>query len=492
MIKVKRIDHVAVAVADRDAAAHSLSTLFGLATGARETVAGQLTDVAFLHPAGAADTDAAVEICAPAGNAALTRFLANRGPGLHHVCFEVDDLSGALATLKAAGVRLIDETPRPGARGHQVAFLHPAATGGVLFELCERTHTGSSRVIRSPAAVTSPWSPPRRRWLLARAASAQMAPGGFGGPGGMQPPPPPGARAREGRRARRGGARGDPPERPRTAERLRRAGPPPHADLRAGRLPAPAHRLHAPVLPGAGLHDRPTDVPGDPATACRPSRRRSTAARPGPTGDPTRGVGNCGVEEHRRREHALPPRADAQRDRSGARALPDRRHRQHDHGIDARLARRHPGLQPPAVDRQPDRHARQRARGFRGDEPGSPGGRAERIRLQHPRQARLGGGGHRVRIDPLRPHALALGPRHLLQPGQLPRLRRRHDRRSRDGIDDDLRPPADGGLGSRRAGSDDAAADAGTQRSQRLSLRPVAERRRAAGRWGRSRASTAR
>ena len=103
---------------------------------------GRLTDVAFLHPAGAADGDAAVEICAPAGNAALTRFLANRGPGLHHVCFEVDDLTGALATLKAAGVRLIDETPRPGARGHQVAFLHPAATGGVLFELCERTHTG--------------------------------------------------------------------------------------------------------------------------------------------------------------------------------------------------------------------------------------------------------------------------------------------------------------------------------------------------------------
>jgi len=142
MIKVKRIDHVAVAVADRDAAVHSLSTLFGLATGARETVAGQLTDVAFLNPTGAADGEAAVEICAPAGNAALTRFLANRGPGLHHVCFEVDDLTGALATLKAAGVRLIDETPRPGARGHQVAFLHPAATGGVLFELCERTHTG--------------------------------------------------------------------------------------------------------------------------------------------------------------------------------------------------------------------------------------------------------------------------------------------------------------------------------------------------------------
>jgi methylmalonyl-CoA epimerase len=85
-----------------------------------------------------------VEICAPAGNAALERFLARRGPGLHHVCFEVEDLGGALATLKAAGVRLIDETPRPGARGHLVAFLHPAATGGVLFELCEPAHAGSA------------------------------------------------------------------------------------------------------------------------------------------------------------------------------------------------------------------------------------------------------------------------------------------------------------------------------------------------------------
>ena len=88
-------------------------------------------------PAAAATTPP-WRLCRPraTGNAALGRFLARRGPGLHHVCFEVDDLPAALATLKAAGVQLIDETPRPGARGHEVAFLHPAATGGVLFELC--------------------------------------------------------------------------------------------------------------------------------------------------------------------------------------------------------------------------------------------------------------------------------------------------------------------------------------------------------------------
>jgi methylmalonyl-CoA/ethylmalonyl-CoA epimerase len=138
MIKVKRIDHVAIAVADRDASTKELGELFGLAAGAREHVAGQKTDVAFLQ-AGGSDT-ASLELCAPAGNDTLQRFLDKRGPGLHHVCFEVDDLPAALASLKAAGVRLIDETPRQGARGHQVAFLHPAATGGVLFELCAAGH----------------------------------------------------------------------------------------------------------------------------------------------------------------------------------------------------------------------------------------------------------------------------------------------------------------------------------------------------------------
>lgn len=132
MIKVKRIDHVAIAVGDRDAEAGRLVELFGLTLGAVEHVAAQKTDVAFLHP----DDCAAIEVIAPAGNEALAKFLDRRGPGLHHVCFEVDDLPAALATLKAAGIRLIDESPRRGARGHDVAFLHPSATGGVLFELC--------------------------------------------------------------------------------------------------------------------------------------------------------------------------------------------------------------------------------------------------------------------------------------------------------------------------------------------------------------------
>ena len=147
MIKVKRIDHVAIAVGDRDGAGARLAGLFGLEEKAREHVADPTTDVLFLGcaatPTATPSAPTSIELVAPAGNPSLQRFLDKRGPGLHHVCFEVDDLDGALATLKAAGVPLIDDVPRPGARGHRVALLHPAATGGVLFELCAGGHSSS-------------------------------------------------------------------------------------------------------------------------------------------------------------------------------------------------------------------------------------------------------------------------------------------------------------------------------------------------------------
>jgi methylmalonyl-CoA/ethylmalonyl-CoA epimerase len=67
----------------------------------------------------------------------IGRFVAKRGPGIHHICFAVDDLDQALERCRAAGVRLIDETPRVGAEGKRIAFLHPSTTGGVLVELSE-------------------------------------------------------------------------------------------------------------------------------------------------------------------------------------------------------------------------------------------------------------------------------------------------------------------------------------------------------------------
>ncbi len=156
MIKVNKIDHVAIALPDVDEGARKLLTLFGLLPGVRERVAGSPdpaaapTEVAFLH--GARDTaGTAIELVAPAAGAApasdpLARFVGKRGTALHHVCFEVDDLASALADLKAAAVPLIDETPRPGARGHWVAFIHPKATGGVLFELCQRANLPQGEV----------------------------------------------------------------------------------------------------------------------------------------------------------------------------------------------------------------------------------------------------------------------------------------------------------------------------------------------------------
>jgi len=130
-MKVLRIAHVAVAVSSLDLAGAAFAAL-GLQVGASELVASQKTNAAMI-PVGPDN----LELIAPAGNEGLQKFLDRRGPGLHHICLEVDDLAAALVELRGRGVRLIDETPRRGAHGFLVAFLHPAACGGVLVELCQ-------------------------------------------------------------------------------------------------------------------------------------------------------------------------------------------------------------------------------------------------------------------------------------------------------------------------------------------------------------------
>jgi len=140
MIKVKKIDHVAICVADIDAAAATFSAVLGLQPKEREVVASQQTE-ALLMPVG----DTSVELISPRGNKSLDAFLAKRGPGLHHIAVEVEGLEQALVLLKSLGVTLIDDAPRRGARGHNVAFIHPKATGGVLVELVEpASHESSS------------------------------------------------------------------------------------------------------------------------------------------------------------------------------------------------------------------------------------------------------------------------------------------------------------------------------------------------------------
>ena len=88
--------------------------------------------------AGLAAGESLVELLEPAQpDTPIGKFIAKRGPGIHHVCFAVDDLEGSLDRCRAAGVRLIDETPRMGAEGKRIAFLHPSSTAGVLVELTE-------------------------------------------------------------------------------------------------------------------------------------------------------------------------------------------------------------------------------------------------------------------------------------------------------------------------------------------------------------------
>lgn len=132
MLKIKKIDHVAVAVDSLDDALAKYKAVLGLDGAAREYVDAQKTE-AVLLPIG----DGNLELIEPKGNDGLRKFLDKRGAGLHHVAVEVEGIESALAFLKAMGVPLIDEAPRKGARGHKVAFVHPRATGGVLIELVE-------------------------------------------------------------------------------------------------------------------------------------------------------------------------------------------------------------------------------------------------------------------------------------------------------------------------------------------------------------------
>jgi methylmalonyl-CoA/ethylmalonyl-CoA epimerase len=144
-MRITRIDHIAVCTAKLDDAIPAWMKLLGLVKGPREYVEAQKTEAAFLLTE--EEAGACVELIAPrGGNPGLEKFLerANGRSGLHHIAFAVDDLAGALRELDAAGVPLIDKVPRPGARGHEVGFLHPKAADGVLVELVS-DHPHSTR-----------------------------------------------------------------------------------------------------------------------------------------------------------------------------------------------------------------------------------------------------------------------------------------------------------------------------------------------------------
>jgi methylmalonyl-CoA epimerase len=128
-----RIDHVGVAVEDVDDAVELYASGLGLQLEHREVVQAQGVDAALLGVG-----EGHVELLAPLGpDTPVGRYLARRGPGLHHVAYAVEDIEAALEALRSRGVQLIDERPRTGIRDSRVAFVHPAALGGVLTEIVQ-------------------------------------------------------------------------------------------------------------------------------------------------------------------------------------------------------------------------------------------------------------------------------------------------------------------------------------------------------------------
>ena len=131
----ERIDHVGVAVNDLESAISLLSATFGMPVVHREVVESQGVEAVLLDIG-----ESHVELLAPlSDDTPVGRFLARSGPGMHHVAYAVVDIEAELARLSGEGVRLIDKTARIGLRGSRVAFLHPAACGGVLTELVQAT-----------------------------------------------------------------------------------------------------------------------------------------------------------------------------------------------------------------------------------------------------------------------------------------------------------------------------------------------------------------
>ncbi len=133
-MKILKIDHLGIAVNSIDEGKSFWSDVLGLDYEGTETVAEQKVTTAFF-PVGESEVEL-LESTAPDGPVA--RYIEKRGQGIQHVAFRVADIDAALDELKAKGVKLIDQTPRIGAGGARIAFLHPKATNGVLVELCQR------------------------------------------------------------------------------------------------------------------------------------------------------------------------------------------------------------------------------------------------------------------------------------------------------------------------------------------------------------------
>jgi methylmalonyl-CoA/ethylmalonyl-CoA epimerase len=131
-----RIDHIGVAVSDLDAAVRLYAEQFDMHEAYRETVEEQGVEAVLLDVG-----EGHVELVKPlSDDSGVGKFLAKRGPGIHHVAYACDDIEKTLAAVRDAGLQLIDKQPRRGIRDSRVAFLHPKSTGGVLTEIVEPAH----------------------------------------------------------------------------------------------------------------------------------------------------------------------------------------------------------------------------------------------------------------------------------------------------------------------------------------------------------------
>lgn len=130
-----KLDHIGYAVKDIVKSIKHYKEVFGIPLVSRETISDRGIEIAFL-----ALNNTKIELLMGINNQnPISTFIEKRGEGLHHVCYEVADIKGELARLKGLGVTLIDETPRNGAHGTMIAFLHPKSFMGVLTELCQYT-----------------------------------------------------------------------------------------------------------------------------------------------------------------------------------------------------------------------------------------------------------------------------------------------------------------------------------------------------------------
>lgn len=133
-MKILHVDHIGIAVHSVDSRHPFWNDVLGLSYTGDEVVETQKVKTAF-YPVGEGEVELLESTSA---DGPIAKFIENKGEGIHHLAFRVADIEQALAELKEKGVRLIDETPRIGAGGAKIAFIHPKATGGVLVELCER------------------------------------------------------------------------------------------------------------------------------------------------------------------------------------------------------------------------------------------------------------------------------------------------------------------------------------------------------------------